>query len=103
MDLKVEFVSRLPHDEGSVLAWLKGEVLTISSGHRALCMTRVRMPKELAATESGKQAVRSLVEDLYRERTGGDICTLDWVSDEEYRKSAGPLGDLPGGVLIRVA
>lgn len=100
MDLKAEFVSQLPPDDRYELAWLKGEILTMASGYKALALTRVRMPSELAATEAGKQATKEIVEDLYRKRTGGDMCILDWVSDEEYFKSAGPLGYLPGGVLF---
>lgn len=103
MDLKAEFVSQLPPDDRYELAWLKGEILTMASGYKALALTRVRMPSELAATEAGKQTAKGIVEDLYRKRTGGDMCILDWVSDEEYFKSAGPLGYLPGGVLISYA
>ena len=103
MDLKAEFVSQLPPDDRYELAWLKGEILTVTSGHKALALTRVRIPNELAATEEGKRVAKEIVEELYRKRTGGDVCSLDWVSDEEYFESAGPLGYLPGGVLISFA
>ena len=61
MDLKAEFVSQLPPDDRYELAWLKGEILTMASGYKALALTRVRMPSELAATEASKQAAKEIV------------------------------------------